>query len=144
MPVGALAPGLLAPALIQRLGSAKVAAFGLVLLALAGVGVPLAGSWVVLAILMLLVGALYSLVDVAQNAHAFRVQRGFGRSIINAFHGLWSVGAVVGGLVGSAVAGRVARVGARPSPWGWDWLSLFPPSPPRWSGSRWPGSVSRR
>ncbi|RJK94968.1 MFS transporter [Vallicoccus soli] len=105
MPVGALLAGLLAPVLIGRLGSARVAAYGLVLLAAAVLGVPLAGSWVLLAAAMLLVGALDAVVDVAQNAHGFRVQRGYGRSIVNAFHGLWSVGAVLGGLMGSAAAG---------------------------------------
>ncbi|MEX5718759.1 MFS transporter [Geodermatophilus maliterrae] len=105
MPVGALLAGLLAPAFIQRLGSARVAALGLVVLAVAVAGVPLAGTWVVLALVMLVVGALDAVVDVAQNAHGFRVQRAYGRSIVNAFHGLWSIGAVVGGLLGSAAAG---------------------------------------
>jgi MFS family permease len=105
MPVGALLAGLLAPALIQRLGSAKVTSFGLVVLAVAVAGVPLSGTWIVFAGLMLVIGALDAVVDVAQNAHGFRVQRGYGRSIVNAFHGLWSVGAVVGGLLGSVAAG---------------------------------------
>lgn len=105
MPVGAMLAGLLAPLLIQRLGSAKVASFGLVLLAAAVAGIPLSRAWVVFAALMLLVGALDAVVDVAQNAHGFRVQRAYGRSIVNAFHGLWSIGAVAGGLVGSAAAG---------------------------------------
>ena len=105
MPLGALLAGLLAPALIQRLGSARVASSGLVLAAVAVVGVPLSGSWVALAAAMLAIGGLDAIVDVAQNAHGFRVQRGYGRSIVNAFHGLWSVGAVAGGLLGSLAAG---------------------------------------
>ncbi|MFS0706183.1 MFS transporter [Cellulomonas sp. 179-A 9B4 NHS] len=111
MPVGALLSGLLAPALIQRLGSARVASFGLVGLAAAVAGVPLAGAWVVLAALLLVAGALDAVVDVAQNAHGFRVQRAYGRSIVNAFHGLWSVGAVVGGLLGAAAAGLAVPLG---------------------------------
>lgn len=105
MPVGALLAGLLAPAFIQRLGSARVAAMGLVLLAVAVLGVPFAGSWGVLAAVLLVAGGLDAIVDVAQNAHAFRVQRRYGRSIINSFHGVWSIGAVTGGLLGSAAAG---------------------------------------
>lgn len=105
MPAGALLAGLLAPAFINRLGSAKVASFGLVGLALAIFAVPLSGSWPAFAAAMLVAGALDALVDVAQNAHGFRVQRLYRRSIVNAFHGLWSVGAVVGGLLGSAAAG---------------------------------------
>ena len=105
MPLGALLAGLLAPAFIARLGSAKVAAFGLVALAISVLALPLSGSWVVFAAVMLVVGGLDAVVDVAQNAHGFRVQRRYGRSIVNAFHGLWSVGAVVGGLLGSVAAG---------------------------------------
>ncbi len=105
MPLGALLAGLLAPLLIQRLGSAAVASFGLVALAAAVAVIPLAGGWAALAGLFLLAGALDAIIDVAQNAHGFRVQRLYGRSIVNAFHGLWSVGAVLGGLLGSAAAG---------------------------------------
>lgn len=105
MPVGALAAGLLAPVCIARFGSARVAAFGLILLAVAMIGVPLSGTWAALAAAMLVVGALDAIVDVAQNAHGFRVQRLYGRSIVNAFHGLWSIGAVAGGVLGSVAAG---------------------------------------
>ncbi|HEX8582028.1 MAG TPA: MFS transporter, partial [Acidimicrobiales bacterium] len=111
MPVGALLAGLLAPALIQRLGSATVASSGLVVLGVAVAGVPLSGAWAVFAALMLVVGAVDAVVDVAQNAHGFRVQRAYGRSIVNAFHGLWSIGAVVGGLLGSAAAGLAVPLG---------------------------------
>jgi hypothetical protein len=54
---------------------------------------------------LLVGGALDALVDVAQNAHGLRVQRRYGRSILNSFHALWSIGAVLGGLLGSAAAG---------------------------------------
>ncbi|PFG41098.1 fucose permease [Georgenia soli] len=111
MPAGALLAGLLAPALINRLSSARVASFGLVGLALAVCAVPLSGSWWVFAAAMLVAGAFDALVDVAQNAHGFRVQRLYRRSIVNAFHGLWSVGAVAGGLLGSAAAGMHVPLG---------------------------------
>ncbi|MCU1689580.1 MAG: major facilitator superfamily 1 [Jatrophihabitantaceae bacterium] len=104
-PLGALLAGLLGAALIGRFGSAAVATLGTVVMAGALVCVPLAGAWWILAAALLIVGALDSVVDVAQNAHGFRVQRRYGRSIVNAFHGLWSVGAVLGGLMGSVAAG---------------------------------------
>lgn len=105
MPAGALLSGLFAPALIQRWGSARVASLGLVALAGSIVGIPLASGWFAFAAVMLVAGGLDAVVDVAQNAHGFRVQRAYGRSIVNAFHGLWSIGAVAGGLLGSAAAG---------------------------------------
>lgn len=103
-PVGALVSGTLAGLLITRVGSGRLAAgcgavFGAVL-ALVG----LAPAWPALAGAMLLLGALDSVMDVAMNAHGLRVQRGYGRSIINAFHAWWSIGAVLGGTTGTAAA----------------------------------------
>ncbi|WP_084965723.1 MFS transporter [Thermoactinospora rubra] len=105
MPLGALLSGLLAGAAIRRFGSARVAAGGIVLLAAATLLIPFVPAWPALAAVLLVVGALDAIIDVAQNAHGLRVQRLYGRSIVNAFHGLWSIGAVLGGLMGSAAAG---------------------------------------
>jgi MFS family permease len=104
-PLGALLAGLLATALIGRLGSARLASGGIVVLAGLLVLVAAARAWIVLAVVFLLAGAVDALVDVAQNAHGLRVQRVYGRSIVNSFHGVWSVGAVTGGLMGAAAAG---------------------------------------
>ncbi|MFG1990779.1 MFS transporter [Actinoplanes sp. NPDC048988] len=105
MPLGALLAGLLAASAIRRLGSARVAAPGIVLLAAATFLLPFAPTWYAFAGALFLVGALDAIVDVAQNAHGLRVQRLYGRSIVNSFHGVWSIGAVLGGLMGSAAAG---------------------------------------
>jgi MFS family permease len=105
LPLGALLAGLFAGVVIRRFGSSRVAAFGIVLLAAATLVLPFAPNWVVFGAGVFVVGAFDAVVDVAQNAHGLRVQRLYGRSIVNSFHGLWSVGAVVGGLMGSAAAG---------------------------------------
>src|SRR3954454_9436817 len=105
LPLSALLAGLSSAPLIRRLGSARVASGGLTLLAAAVWAAAAAPTWAALAGALLLAGALDAVVDVAQNAHGLRVQRGYGRSILNAFHGLWSIGAVAGGLLGSAAAG---------------------------------------
>ncbi|OLM13906.1 Membrane protein mosC [Pseudonocardia sp. Ae505_Ps2] len=105
MPFAALLAGLTAGPLIARFTSAKVASFGMAVIALGVVLVGFAPSWGLFATAMLLVGAADAVVDVAQNAHGLRVQRRYGRSILNGFHALWSVGAVAGGLMGSAAAG---------------------------------------
>jgi MFS family permease len=116
MPLGALLAGLSAAPLMRRLGSARVAGGGLVVLALAVFGVSVAPNWPALAAAFLVAGALDAIVDVAQNAHGLRVQRLYQRSILNAFHGIWSIGAVAGGLMGSVAAGLeiplVAHLGA--------------------------------
>lgn len=111
-PLGALLVGLLAAPLIARYRSARVAAGGLVLLALAIFLVAVAPTWGVLAAVLFVGGGLDAVVDVAQNAHGLRVQRRYGRSIVNSFHGVWSIGAVTGGLLGAAAAGLSVPLGA--------------------------------
>ncbi|MEU6698372.1 MFS transporter [Pseudonocardia sp. NPDC046786] len=105
MPFGALLAGLTAGALIARFRSSRVASFGMAVIAAGVVLVGFAPGWGLFAAAMFLVGAADAVVDVAQNAHGLRVQRRYGRSILNSFHALWSVGAVAGGLMGSAAAG---------------------------------------
>ena len=105
LPLGALVAALASAPLIRRFTSARVASFGLVLLGLALWAVAVAPNWPALAAILFVAGALDAVIDVAQNAHGLRVQRRYGRSILNSFHGLWSIGAVCGGLLGSAAAG---------------------------------------
>lgn len=103
-PIGALVSALLAGVLIRRFRSSRVAVVGMV--ASAGF-VVLAGAapvWWVLAVAMFAAGALDAVVDVGQNSHGLRVQRLYGRSILNSFHAVWSVGALTGGLMGGAAA----------------------------------------
>lgn len=107
---GALAAGLTAATLIRRFRSSRVAALGTVGIAafvlLAGV----APSAAVLAGALFVAGACDAVTDVAQNAHGLRVQRSYGRSIINSFHAVWAAGAILGGLMGAAaIALNVSR-----------------------------------
>lgn len=103
-PVGALLAGLSAGALVRRFRSSRVAVLATILSA---VGILIAGSgssWAVLAGGLFVAGAMDSITDVAQNSHALRVQRLYGRSILNSFHAIWSIGAVSGGVLGAAAA----------------------------------------
>ncbi len=104
-PAGAIAAGLLAGAAVRRFGSARAAAAGTVLTAAGVVAAGVAPSLAVLVVALALAGAADAVTDVAQNAHGLRVQRGYGRSIINSFHAVWSIGAVLGG---SMAAGAIA------------------------------------
>ncbi|RAV09817.1 MFS transporter [Mycolicibacterium sp. GF69] len=99
---GALAAGLTAATLIRRYRSSRVAVLGTVGI---GVFVLLAGvtaSPVLFAAALFVAGACDAVTDVAQNAHGLRVQRIYGRSIINSLHAVWSAGAIIGGLMGAA------------------------------------------
>lgn len=111
MPVGALLAGLLAGALIRRYRSARLAAFGVVLTTITSLAIPFAPNGFALGAALFVFGAIDSIIDVAQNTHGLRVQRLYGRSIVNSLHGVWSIGAVLGGLMGSAAAGLNLSLG---------------------------------
>jgi MFS family permease len=107
---GALVAGLAAAALIRRFSSSRVAVAGTIGIAVFVVAAGLAPSPLALAASLFVAGASDSVTDVAQNAHALRVQRNYGRSIINSFHAVWAVGAILGGLMGAgAIAVHMPR-----------------------------------
>ena len=85
------------------LAARTVTAAGSVLLALAFwvAGVSEA-AWVFLASLFV-AGALDAVVDTAQNVHGVAGERWLGRSAINSFHALWSLGAATGGAIAADV-----------------------------------------
>jgi MFS family permease len=103
-PLGALLAGLTAGVLIRRYRSSRVA---IVATFAAAAGILLAAtspSWAVLATGLFIAGAMDSITDVAQNSHGLRVQKLYGRSILNSFHAVWSIGAVTGGAFGALAA----------------------------------------
>jgi len=101
-PTGAIVAGLGAGFLVRKLGSAQAAVVGTILTGLGVLAAGLAPSFGLLVVALLLGGAMDAVTDVAQNAHGLRVQRRYGRSIINSFHAVWSIGAVLGGSMGAA------------------------------------------
>ncbi|MFD7308672.1 MFS transporter [Promicromonospora sp. NPDC059942] len=104
-PTGAIVSGLGAGYMVRRFGSARVAVVGTVLTGLGTLAAGLAPSFALLVAALFLGGASDSITDVGQNTHGLRVQRRYGRSIINGFHAVWSIGAVLGG---SMAAGAIA------------------------------------
>ncbi|RKN12450.1 MFS transporter [Streptomyces radicis] len=104
-PAGAIAAGLAAAIVIRRFGSARSAVAGTALTGLGLLTAALAPSSAAFAAALFAAGAMDAITDVAQNAHGLRVQRRYGRSIINSFHAVWSIGAVLGG---SMAAGAIA------------------------------------
>lgn len=110
MSIGGLLAGGLVGLLVHRFGSARTAVAGAcgMLAALAGIGV--AGSWAMLAGAYLVLGAFDATMDAAMNTHALGVQRRYGRSILQGFHGLWSAGGMAAGAVGAVMAGALVPV----------------------------------
>jgi MFS family permease len=92
---------------LDRLGSGRaipVAALGL---CAALIGPALADSLAALTAALAVLGVLGGFLDVAMNAQAVAVERGYGRPIMAGLHGLWSVGLMAGGVgaAGAAAAG---------------------------------------
>jgi MFS family permease len=107
---GALFAGLTAAALIRRYRSSRVAVVSTIALAAFVVVAGVATTPLMLGAALFVAGASDAITDVAQNAHALRVQRIYCRSIINAFHAVWAVGAILGGLTGAAaIALHISR-----------------------------------
>ena len=104
-PIGALSSGLFAGMLIRRFRSSRVAVAGMIAASGCALLAGIAPTWALLASALFLLGAMDSVADVAQNSHGLRVQRRYGRSILNSFHAIWSIGAVLGALMGGAAAG---------------------------------------
>jgi MFS family permease len=102
---GALVSGLTAGALIRRFNSSRVAVIATLGIASFVFAAAIAPSPALFAAALFVGGAADSVTDVAQNAHGLRVQRVYGRSIINSLHAVWSVGAMLGaGMAAGAIA----------------------------------------
>ncbi|MGW4858241.1 MFS transporter [Kocuria palustris] len=108
-PLGSLLAGTAPAPIMRRWGSGRTAVTGSVAIALmillAGVSGGIGGGLLVLLayiVPLMLAGMLDAITDTAQNAQALDVQRAMGRSILNSMHALWSLGSVIGGLMGTA------------------------------------------
>lgn len=109
-PAGAIVAGLAAGPVIRRFGSARAAVAGTILTALGTLLIGFAPSLPLFVGALLFSGGMDAITDVAQNTHGLRVQRRFGRSIINSFHAVWSIGAVLGGgMAAAAIALGIPR-----------------------------------
>jgi len=110
MPLGGLIAGGLAGLLIARFGSGRVAAIAgtLDVLALAALG--LAPTWAALAGAYFVMGMFDATMDAAMNTHGVGVERAYGRSILQGFHGGWSAGCMVAGAVGALAAAAAVPV----------------------------------
>lgn len=109
--VGVVFGLLLAGRIVGRVGSRALTLGGgasiIVLLPLAG----FAPNRIALVIVLALLGAGSSMMDVGMNAQGVGVERGFGRSIMLGLHGAWSVGTLLGALGGSIAMGVGLGVG---------------------------------
>lgn len=98
VPVVAGVGSVLAGALAPRVGSARLLHVCGPLVALAVLGAGLAPSVAILYPVVAAVGLLLGLVDASMNMQGVEVEQRYGRSLLNSFHGAWSVGGILGSL----------------------------------------------
>lgn len=103
-PAGALLASSVAGWLVSRIGSGRLAVIASVAYGLVLPLIGLAPAWAAFAAAVFVLGLCDGAADVAQNAHGLRVQRSYGRSLINGFHAWWSIGGVVGGVSSAGAA----------------------------------------
>lgn len=96
--------------LCKRYGSNKVMLFSAVLLAATLPLLLVIDSVILMGAVLYLFGGALGTVDVAMNAHGVQVQNIYGKSIMSSFHGLFSVG----GLMGSLGLGALMKAGLNP------------------------------
>ena len=103
-PVALVIIAAFADRLIDRFGSARPTVAGAVAISLLPVAFGLAGSLGVLMAALFVYGMAGGLMDVAMNAQAVRVERGYRRPMINSFHACYSFGGLAGALLGGLFA----------------------------------------
>ncbi|MFI6292836.1 MFS transporter [Nonomuraea sp. NPDC050790] len=100
---GALVSMLVAGPVVDRWTSRRVCWFAGPLSALALLAPALAPSYPMLLVSAVVFGIGIGVVEVGINAHSVEVERVYGRPIISAFHGTWSLGGAAAGLITSLV-----------------------------------------
>lgn len=98
--------------LIARVGSRPVTKLAALAYCMALPLPTLAPNLPLLTSALMVVGALFGALDVAMNAQAIAVEQRYRLPIMSSFHGLYSVG----GMVGAACGGLVASLGVHPKP----------------------------
>ncbi|WP_240197517.1 MFS transporter [Nonomuraea lactucae] len=100
---GALVSMLVAGPLVDRWSSRTVCWVGGPLSAVVLLGPAVAPGYPELTVLAVVFGVGLGVTEVAMNAHSVEVERAYGRPVISAFHGTWSLGGAAGGALTAAV-----------------------------------------
>jgi predicted MFS family arabinose efflux permease len=96
--------------LIREWGNPQVMRIAATVLCVSLPLLPVAPTMPLLMLSLLIFGIGFGLLDVSMNVQAVTVEEGYARPIMSTFHGVFSVG----GLLGAAIAGVVAGVGVPP------------------------------
>jgi MFS family permease len=98
--------------LIREWGNPRVMRVAAAVLCLSLPVLPLAPTMPLLMLSLFIFGTGFGLLDVSMNVQAVAVEEGYGRPIMSTFHGVFSIG----GLLGAAIAGVLAGAGVAAFP----------------------------
>ncbi len=108
--IGAVSSIPVAGFLVSRYGSKKVSTFSSLLFCMSVVLLGLAFNGVALSIALLIFGAVAAAMDVSMNAQGVEVEKALGRPTMSRFHGMFSLGGMIGAAIGGLVAAHGIRV----------------------------------
>lgn len=103
-PFGQIPAILISGFLVKWFGSKNIVLFSALFYPLVLVLLGLAPAPIWLFMTLFCFGLAGNIFDIAVNTQAVAVEKNYGRSILSSFHGLWSLGGLVGVLVGSTMA----------------------------------------
>ncbi|GHU95660.1 MFS transporter [Bacteroidia bacterium] len=103
IPIGEIATMALSGYLVSRYGSKFMLSIAAILYPLSLIFIGVASSFWQLGIALFLFGTFAVMSNISVNTQAIGVERLYKRSIMGAFHGLWSLAGFTGGLLGMAM-----------------------------------------
>jgi len=104
MSLGGFITALLVAKLVERLTARRTILLGFVAYCIAQVLPGWAWNVPSLFAVLFIMGATYVVIDLATNVEAARIQDAIGRRIMSTCHGFWSLGSMLGLVIGSAFA----------------------------------------
>ncbi|NUT94000.1 MAG: MFS transporter [Saccharothrix sp.] len=94
----------LSGSLTARFGGRRIVGLTSPMLPVLLIGIGVAPEFVTMALAQMVFGAVHGVLDVSMNVHAVAVERVSKRRIMSGCHAAWSIGSIVGSLVGAGAA----------------------------------------
>ena len=90
--------------MVSRFGSRRMTTVSMLMYAISLFAIPFATNYITLFLMLMALGFTANAMDVSINTQAVVLETQYGRSILSAFHGMWSLGGLFGGIIGAMFA----------------------------------------
>lgn len=104
MPLGQLMMMIVSGYLVNKFGSRIILVIAMILYGIALTFIALADSFTLLFLILFLFGIASNMANIAVNTQAVSLEALYKRNIMSSFHGLWSLGGLTGGILGTVFA----------------------------------------